>query len=84
MGRQNGQLSIAFDCESWVFLATRGHDEAKFTRQWNFVISNTVLKAVAASALTKTHQANQKTQIGMSMDYPKGVLLPTATGERFI
>jgi hypothetical protein len=62
----------------------RGHDEAKFIRQWAFVISNTVLKSVAASAITKMHQANQKTQVGMSMGYAKGVLLPTATGERFI
>ena len=62
----------------------RGHDEDKFIRQWTFVISNTVLKSVAASALTKMHQANQKTQVGMSMNYPKGVLLPTSAGERFI
>ena len=62
----------------------RGHDEAKFIRQWTFVISNTVLKSVAASAITKMQQSNQGTQVGMSMNYPKGVLLPTAAGERFI
>ena len=62
----------------------RGHDEAKFIRQWTFVISNTVLKSVAASAITKMQQSNQRTQVGMSMNYPKGVLLPTAAGERFI
>jgi hypothetical protein len=67
-----------------VWKRNGGHDEAKSMRQWAFVISNTVLKSVAASAITKIQQANQRTQVGTSMNHPKGVLLPTAAGERFI
>jgi hypothetical protein len=43
------------------------------------VISDTALKSVAASAITKMQRANQRTQVGMSMNYPKGVLLPTVS-----